>query len=167
MAQEVVQQQNPQSNEPEYCYCPPIIDSEWDEREIDWTGKQFFRATYRAWLYSPREDLSVKIINAYKEIAKRGYGFIPNGLHLYRGGMFRGEILIEIKNGHMDDPEVKTFMGYVYSKIYIGPLADLPKVSKTFNFKALNIYTIHFSCPVCTPDPNLQKTVLIGEKRFY
>lgn len=149
------------------CYCPLIVDAEWDEKEINWSGKQFFRITYKCWFYTIKDQLDEKLLTAHKEIVKRGYGLIANSLHLYKNGIFQGELLIEIKRGEINDPDVKTFMGFVHTKIYIGPVTDLPTVAKTFSFKPLNIYYSYFSCPVCTPDKNMQKTVLIGEKRFY
>lgn len=153
--------------EQDTCSCPILINEDWDENELDWNGKQFFRVSFKNWLYRPKQDTSKDIIEGYKEIARRGYGAIPDGLVLFKNGMFRGEYFIEIKKGDQNDMDVKTFRNYVHSKIYFGAYEDLSKVAKTFDFDPLNIYYVHFSCPVCTPDSDQQKTVLIGEKRIY
>lgn len=162
-----------QENKPNFiteednCYCLPIIDNDWDEKDIDWTGKQFFRVNYKCRWFVPHENLEEKLFYAYKEIARRGYGLKPNGLHLYKNNFFKGELLVEIKNGEVKDPDVKTFMGYIHTKIYHGPVSDLTSVIKTFDFRPLNVYYAYFSCPVCAPEPRQQKTVLIGEKRIF
>jgi len=154
------------SEQPE-CHCLYFDESDWEEKTIDWSGRQFLSVNYKNWFYSAREDISKKIIGGYEEIARKGYGLIPNGLVLFQNHFFKGEILLEIKKGDVDDEQVKTFLGDIYTKTYIGPFKDLALVAKTFDFRPLNIYTLHFSCPVCSPDPNKQKTVLIAEKPFY
>lgn len=149
------------------CYCPFFNARAWDEQEIDWTGKKFYRVPHRSWFYVPRENITEKILQAYEEINLKGYEAIPGGLMLFKKGLFSGEALIEIKNGANDDPKVKIFLGHVLTKVYIGPRRDLAEIEKTFPPTVLKIYYAYFSCDVCTPDDNEQKTVLIGEKRYY
>lgn len=151
----------------EICYCPFFDANAWDEKETDWTGKKFYRVPHRSWFYVPKENITEKILQAYEEIANKGYEAIPGGLMLFKKGFFKGEILIEIKNGSNDDAKVKIFLGHVLTKAYIGPRRDLSEIEKTFPSSVLNIYYAYFSCNVCTPDDNEQKTALIGEKRYY
>ncbi|MFH0818800.1 MAG: hydrolase [Patescibacteria group bacterium] len=158
---------SPINTDPEECHCLYFEESAWEDKTLDWSGRQFLRMTYRNWLYKPREDVGNKIIQGYEEIARRGYGVIPYGFVLFQNGIFKGEILLEIKKGDVDDEQVKTFLGGVHTKTYIGPYKDLPLVAKTFPFRPLNIYALYFSCAVCTPNPDKQKTVLVAEKPFY
>lgn len=149
------------------CYCQYFNASAWDDKELDWTGKKFFRVLHRSWFFVPKDNITKKILEAYKEIDELGFEAIPSGLMLFKKGFLKGEILIEIKNGSSDDPRVKIFRNYVQTKAYIGPRRDLSEIEKTFPDNVINIYTAYFSCDVCTPDQNAQKTVLIGEKRYY
>jgi len=149
------------------CYCRFLDVKAWDEKELDWSGKKFYRVPHRSWFYVPKENITEKILQAYEEITAKGYEAIPGGLMLFRKGFFHGEILIEIKNGSSDDPKVKIFLGHILTKVYVGPRRDLAEIEKTFPPTVLNIYYAYFSCDICTPDANEQKTVLIGEKRYY
>jgi hypothetical protein len=151
----------------EKCYCPYLDIRAWDDQEQDWTGKKFYCVSHRSWLYVPRENITEKILQAYEEIVEKGYEAIPGGLMLFKKGFLKGEILIEIKNGSEDDKKVKIFRGHVLTKVYIGPRRDLSEIEKMFPDNVLNIYSTYFSCNVCEPDDDQQKTVLIGEKRFY
>lgn len=161
----MIDKNNKKTQEKTACYCPYLDLNTWDEQEHNWVGKQFYKITYRCFLYEPR-DLTEKLTAGYQDIIDLGYGLIPDGLKLYQNKMFSGECLIEIKKGSIYDRHIKTFRSSVYSKVYIGPYRDLVAVRKTFNFNPLNIYEAYFSCSICTPNPKEQKTVLIGERPY-
>lgn len=84
-----------------------FIESEWTDKEFDWTGKSFYFVTVLTILGNPI-GLGGKMEQLMREVRQHGYKTI-NNIVMVQHGVTKAKVMIEIEKQDKYDAQVLTF----------------------------------------------------------
>lgn len=152
------------------CQCPEIEYDKWHLQDMDWSGKYFYFEYLNHILRIPlglekQRDLMLA------EIETKSYTAVDPQMILHLPGLFQGRILVEIEDPEQYDANVERFDdARILTRVHTGPrsglkrsLAELEAFTQDrTHILPIAVYYWYASCPVCTKQTKLEKTVLLA-----
>ncbi len=84
-----------------------FIESSWNDKEFDWTGKSFYFVNFTSLLGNPI-GLGGKMEQLMREVRQNGYKTM-NNVVLVQHGVTKGKVMIEVEKQDKYDAQVLTF----------------------------------------------------------
>lgn len=151
------------------CDCSKVTinDAAWDMKEHHWNDLYFYRKTIPLFLHIPF-TVGEAIDEAIGEIQQKKYTLIQPPMIIQKDGLFRGEVLIGIKQPKQgNDPKVVVFTNKtIISQVCYDPWKKLGKATKAViesleDRKATAVYFWYLTCPACVKEKGYKTVILV------
>ncbi|MEK7673252.1 MAG: hydrolase [Patescibacteria group bacterium] len=146
------------------CKCPNINPAEWDKKKMQ-LNKSFYK-TYSLRIFNYPFAFTPEVYRAFKGAQQKGYNPVENGMILDTGGMFLGDVMVEVTSPNLQDKNVISLAGKeLYTKVSRRPQSqikqDIAELVTEIGKQPFALYFWWTSCPNCQAQKEA-KTVLIA-----
>ena len=132
------------------CKCKVVNAAEWDKQKKT-LNKTFYKTFSPKIFYIPL-SFPIDVLRATQGAQKKGYTVVDDGMILDTGGMFMGNVMVEVTGADTKDKNVVS-VGEVYCKAsrneYKEIKNDIAELEKEIGGKPSELYIWYTSCPKC------------------
>lgn len=148
--------------------CKRLIPAEWDQKEIAWRDKPFFKSHYRAFLHVPI-NIGKKITRGMAKVQDSGLGS-ENMVLVKNDTLWGADILIPISK-NTDQFEKELVTGRFFTRLFEGHYSDMRhwiKEMKEYCLskgkKAQEYIFWYATCPKCSKKRGDKAQVVVFAK---
>ena len=149
------------------CNCPEIDGQAFEGVEEDWSDRAFYVRNTPLVFHIPIR-IGRDIQKLISEAKSKGYEWDDTSRFMQKDALFKGQVLLEIRNPQEEDPNVLvmpeetqvqgTFFNGPWSRLGT-PTRDLINTMAAKGRKAKEVYCWYLTCPVCSKERGYQTVV--------
>ncbi len=148
--------------------CPRFDPGPWEEKELEWQGRQFVKDRVRSFLHIPLNFGSVMVRNMQKIEAAGAK--VDDGIVLSdENSLWGADVYISVGR-EVPNAENVTISGTFLSKVYEGPYQNMRKwIEETQRFVAARgkairkLYCYYTTCPKCAKKYGRNYVVILAQ----
>ncbi len=154
------------------CDCPKLDPSTWHDKFHDFSKLLFWSVPVR-FFFHVIPNLAPYKARVQRDITTRGYVHDPNRHPmLLKDAAFLSKLYVQVEKANPANPGIERINATrVHSSLYTGPTAHLyayanqlkTAIITQYGERPKRFYYWSLTCPICTPDPNAQRTIVFAE----